>query len=219
MLAYNVTVITNATSTRSLAHIHRLLASIPESETNLRGWKPMVCLDKRPSIKNPLVLELQDKHMPAATCDWFGDLVVILRLQRLREDDLVLVNDSSRQLVNEVFAPVGDLLMSLDKDQPDLLLAPAPCLLHDNAFLIFPSDFRRKWGLSIFSEIISLNITTAKCSRLRLRPILCSPGTHDPSTCSTRSVNFRLSHLSQGQRLSEPSNSLATYARMCHQDA
>ncbi len=42
----------------------------------------------------------------------------VLRLQCLHDDDLVLVNDPSRQFVKEVLALVCDFLVSLGEDQP-----------------------------------------------------------------------------------------------------
>jgi len=50
----------------------------------------------------------------------------MLRLQCLHDDDLVLVNDPSRQFVKEVLALIGNLFVFLGEDQPGLLSVPAP---------------------------------------------------------------------------------------------
>ena len=54
--------------------------------------------------------------MPADIPDGLGELMVlhhVLRLQCLHDDDLVLVNDPSRQLMKEVLALVGNLFVFL----------------------------------------------------------------------------------------------------------
>ncbi len=129
----DVSIMMRTTGTRPFTDIHRLLLTfLAARRTDLRRGEPGVCLDERPSIEGTFVFQLSDEFVPADVPDGLRHLVVlhhILRFQCLHDDDLVLVNDPSRQLVKEVLALVRDLLMSLGEDQPGLFTILASDLL------------------------------------------------------------------------------------------
>lgn len=106
-----------AMSARPFTDIHRLLlAFCSASGTDLGRCEPGVCLDERPSVELAFVFELPDELVPTDIPDGLRYLVVlhhVLRCQCLHDDDLVLVNDPSRQFVKEVLALVGDLFVFL----------------------------------------------------------------------------------------------------------
>ena len=108
-----------ATGTRPFTDIHRLLlAFCSASGTDLGRCEPGVCLDKRPSVEGTFVFQLSDELVPTDICNRFGDLVVlhhVLRCQCLHDDDLVLVNDLSRQLVKEVLTLIRNLFVFLSQ--------------------------------------------------------------------------------------------------------
>ena len=122
-----------ATGTRPFTDIHRLLlAFYSASGTDLGRCVPGVCLDERPSIELAFVFELPDELVPTDVGNRFGDLVVlhlVLRCQCLHDDDLVLVNDPSRQFVKEVLALGGDLFVFLGEEQLGFFTILAPDFL------------------------------------------------------------------------------------------
>ena len=106
-----------AMSARPFTDIHRLLLAFHAARrTDLSRCEPLIRLDERPSVEGTFVFQLSDELVPTDICNRFGDLMVphhVLRLQCLHDDDLVLVNDPSRQLVKEVLALIGDFLVFL----------------------------------------------------------------------------------------------------------
>ena len=114
----DVTVMVRTTmSTRPFTDIHRLLLAFDATRrTDLRRCEPGVRLDERPSVEGTFVFQLSDELVPTDIPDGLRYLVIlhhVLRLQCLHDDDLVLVNDPSRQLVKEVLALVGNLFVFL----------------------------------------------------------------------------------------------------------
>ncbi len=144
-------------STRPLTNIHRLLLAFDATRrTDLRRCAPGVCLDERPSVEGTFVFQLSDELVPTDIPDGLGELMVlhhVLRLQCLHDDDLVLVNDSSRQFVEEVLALVCDFLVSLGEDQPGFFTILASDFLSRQRALRL-LDLR--FGLSEKARVVNL---------------------------------------------------------------
>ncbi len=95
-------------------------AVLAAGRTDLGRGEPRVGLDQRPPIELTFIFELADELAPPGVPDRFRQAAVLHHLprsQRLDHDDLVLVDDASRQLVEEVVAPVFDLLMLLREEE------------------------------------------------------------------------------------------------------
>ncbi len=107
-------------------------AVLAAGRTDLGRGEPRVGLDQRPPIELTFIFELADELAPPGVPDRFRQAAVLHHLprsQRLDHDDLVLVDDASRQLVEEVVPAVPDLLMLLREEEPGLLAVPAAGLL------------------------------------------------------------------------------------------
>lgn len=110
--------------------------------------EPWVGLDQRPAVEPAFIFELADELAPPGVPDRFRQAAVLHhlpRFQRLDHDDLVLVDDASRQLVEEVVAPVPDLLMLPREEEPGLLAVLAARLLAGERAL---RPFQPRLGLS-----------------------------------------------------------------------
>lgn len=118
--------------------------------------EPRVGLDQRPSIEPRLIFQLADELAPSGVPDRFRQAAVLHhlpRFQRLDHDDLVLVDDASRQLVEEVVPSVPYLLMLLREEEPRLLAVPAAGLLAGEGAL---RQFEPFLGLSQVARVRDL---------------------------------------------------------------
>ncbi len=122
-----------ARGTRPLADVQPLLAAVlAAARTDLGRGEPWVGLDERPPVELTFIFELPDELAPPGVPDRFRQAAMLHhlpRLQRLDHDDLVLVDDASRQLVEEVMAAVPYLFMLFSQQEPGLLAVPAAGLL------------------------------------------------------------------------------------------
>src|SRR5712691_8307464 len=91
--------------------------------TPLRGWVPLVDLDKRTPIPLRLVLKLTRKLTPSHIRDGLSEMVVldhVLDRETLDADHLVLVNDARRELMLIIPTPISNLGMHLGYLEPGL---------------------------------------------------------------------------------------------------
>lgn len=146
-----------ACGTCPLPDLQLLLAAVlAAARTDLGRGEPRVGLDQRPPVEPAFVFELADELAPSGVPDRFRQAAVpnhLPRLQRLDDDDLVLVDDASRQLVEEVVPAVPDLLVSLREDEPGLLAVPAARFLAGEGAL---RPFQPRLGLSQVARVRDL---------------------------------------------------------------
>ncbi len=146
-----------ARGTRPLADVQPLLAAVlAAARTDLARGEPRVGLDQRPAVKFTFIFELADERAPPGVPDRFRQAAVLHhlpRLQRLDHDDLVLVDDASRQLVEEVVPAVPYLFMLFGQQEPRLLAIPAAGLLAGERAL---SPFEPRLGLSQVARVRNL---------------------------------------------------------------
>ncbi len=132
-----------------LADVQVLLAAVlAAGRTDLGRGEPRIGLNERPAVEPAFIGELADELAPPGVPDRLRQAAVLHhlpRLQRLDHDDLVLVDDASRQLVEEVVPSVLDLLVFLREDEPGLLAVPAAGLLAGERTL---RAFEPRLGLS-----------------------------------------------------------------------
>ncbi len=124
--------------------------------TDLGRGEPRVGLDQRPPVEFAFIFHLADELAPPGVPDRLRQAAVLHHLprsQRLDHDDLVLVDDASRQLVEEVVAPVFDLLMLLREEEPGLLTVPAARFLAGECAL---RSFQPRFGLSQVARVRDL---------------------------------------------------------------
>ena len=137
-----------AIGTRPFTDVHRLLRTFYSvSGTDLSRCVPEVCLNERPSVESILVLKLTDELVPTDIPDGLGELMVlhhIVQFQCLHDDDLVLVNDPSRQFVKEVLALIGNLFVFLGHRDLYIVLQPCSSPETTNVFSVRESIIR-KW--------------------------------------------------------------------------
>ena len=146
-----------ARGTRPLADVHPLLAAVlATARTDLGRGEPRVGLDQRPSVEFTFIFELADELAPPGVPDRLREAAVfhhLPRLQRLDHDDLVLVDDASRQLVEEVMSAVPYFFMLFSQKDPGLLAVLAAGLLAGEGALRL---FEPRLGLSQVARVRNL---------------------------------------------------------------
>lgn len=118
--------------------------------------EPRVGLDQRPPVELTFIFELSDELAPSGVPDRFRQAAVfhhLSGLQRLDHDDLVLIDDASRQLMEEVVPSVFDLFMSLREEEPRFLTVLAAGLLAGEGALRL---FEPRLGLSQVARVRNL---------------------------------------------------------------
>lgn len=133
-----------------------LAAVLAAGRADLGRGEPRVGLDQRPPVELTFIFELSDELAPSGVPDRFRQAAMLHhlpRLQRLDHDDLVLVDDASRQLMEEVVPSVPDLLMLLREEEPGLLAVPAARLLAGEGAL---RPFEPRLGLSQVARVRNL---------------------------------------------------------------
>lgn len=150
-------VVCAARGTRPLADVQPLLAAVlAAARTDLGRGEPRVGLDQLPPVEFTFIFELSDELAPSGVPDRFRQAAMLHhlpRLQRLDHDDLVLVDDASRQLVEEVVPSVLDLFVCLREEEPRLLTVPAAGLLSGERAL---RPFQPCLGLSQVARVHNL---------------------------------------------------------------
>ncbi|AFS69861.1 Hypothetical protein Eab7_0715 [Exiguobacterium antarcticum B7] len=167
----------HTTNTYPLAHIHCFLLTFYSTRrTDLGRGEPLIRFDKCSPIECAFVFQLSDELIPTDISNRFGNLMVlhhVLRFKCLDDDDLVIVNHPFRKLMKKILTLMCKLFMFLGEDHPSLLSVLTPDFLAGQSA---SSDFRRKRGLSTFSETRSSFVRMAKCSKPRSIPTLFLAG-------------------------------------------
>ena len=105
---------------------------MPADRTAFRTGKPLVDGHHRPPIPGGFVVQLSDQFAPAHIRNRFRQAVILQHVfdrQRLDTDHLVLVNQTSRQFVQEITASVGDAGMEFGHLAAGFLAVLRPLLL------------------------------------------------------------------------------------------
>lgn len=102
----------------------RLLAgSAPADRTDLRRWQPTGDNVQYPAVQFSLVLQERPEHSPTGISNCLGELAILdhpCHVQVLDGDPLVLANQSSTELMQEVETLVRDLGVQSGYQEPGL---------------------------------------------------------------------------------------------------
>ena len=160
-------VVRGATRARPHPNIQReLFNHVPTTRTALAGRKPTVNLDQRATVPERFVLKLSDQLRPSSIADGLGERVVpdhVSHSQIFDGDQLVFLNESSRELVQMVGATISNPGVNSSNLQRNLSLIPRAFLL-----AIHPVLRLAKSG-HIFAEVFWVHDLLARRQRDQAR--------------------------------------------------